>query len=78
MQTDPGPRRAMARLDGSEMRLMLITGRGFNTDCAIKNDATNEAGVCIHVSFNHVSFLALVFSWLASVFFSTAEEHFLT
>lgn len=58
MQTDLLPRRAMARLNGSETQLMLITGKGFSTECVIKDDAINKAGICIHVYFHDVSFLA--------------------
>lgn len=58
MQSDRPPRRAVARPNGTDTPLMLITSKGFRTECVITDDAKNKAGICIHVSFNDVSFLA--------------------
>lgn len=56
MQTNRLPRRAVARLNGTDTPLMLITSKGFNAECVITDDAKNKAGICIHVSFNDVPF----------------------
>lgn len=36
---------ATARLNAVETQLMLITNIGANTDCVIKDDAINKAGM---------------------------------